>query len=325
MLRTPLCDLLRIDIPIVQAPASPYTTPELVSAVSNAGGLGSYSTALRTLERIDHDLTRIRELTDKPFAVNFLMESFDPDAFALVMDHPPAVVSFAASVPQTHIATARERGAIVFSQITTVNQARLAADSGVDVIVAQGSEAGGLTGTISLMPLLPQVVDAVSPRPVVAAGGIGDGRGVAAALVLGAQGVNLGTRFLASEEAFPDEGRRAAFLQAQSEDTLQATILNRLFPSESDTFPLAMRSLRTPFLNEWESRADLTDSELESLRMQMMEAIESGRMGDMVAGAGQSVGLITEIAPAAEIIQRIVEEAEAALSHAARWSAPTPS
>jgi enoyl-[acyl-carrier protein] reductase II len=325
MIRTPLCDLLGIEHPIVQAPASPYTTPELVSAVSNAGGLGSYSTAMRTVQHIERDLTRIRELTTKPFAVNFLMEAFDPDAFAMVMEQAPAVVSFAASVPEPRIATARDNGAIVFAQITTVDQARVAAASGVDVIVAQGTEAGGLTGTISLMPLLPQVVDAVSPRPVVAAGGIADGRGLAAALVLGAQGVNLGTRFLTSEEAYPDEARRTAFLQARSDDTVRATILNRLFPSGSDVFPLAMRSLNTAFLNEWEPRTDLSEDDLEMLRSHLTEAIESGRMGEMIAGAGQSVGMINDIAPAADIVHRLVREAETALSATTHWTAPATS
>jgi enoyl-[acyl-carrier protein] reductase II len=322
MLRTPLCDLLGIDIPIIQAPASPYTTPELVSAVSNAGGLGSYSTALRSFEQIERDLSRIRELTDRPFAVNFLMRSFDPEVFEHVLHEPPRVISFAAGIPDQLIRRAHGIGAVILVQVTTVDQALTAVASDVDVIVAQGTEAGGLTGIVSLMPLLPQVVDAVNPRPVVAAGGIADGRGVAAALVLGAQGVNIGTRFLASDEALSDDARRMALTRARSEDTVRASIIDRLFPPEPDTLPLTMRSLRTPFLDEWEGRGDIGEEELEALREEMIAAIETGRMHEYAAGAGESVGLIHDIAPAAVILNRLVTEAEMTLRTAASLVEP---
>lgn len=322
MLRTPFCGLIGIDVPIVQAPAAPYTTPELVSAVSNTGGLGSYATGLRQLDRVMQDVNRIRELTDRPFAINFVMRAFDPDAFAFVMADPPPVVSFAAGIPETLIGQSHDAGSLVFVQIHTVEQARRAAAQGVDAIVAQGTEAGGLTGTVSLMPLLPQVVDAVGPIPVIAAGGIADGRGLAAALVLGAQGVNVGTRFLASEEAALNVTYRERLLQARSEDTLRATILDNVFPPPDESLPLTSRSLRTEFLDEWERSEPLEPGEIDRARSELIEAAESGRIDAYVAGAGQSVGLVNDVLPAAEIVQRIASEAEGALARAGSLVAP---
>jgi enoyl-[acyl-carrier protein] reductase II len=319
MLHTPFCDLVGIEAPIVQAPAAPYVTPELVAAVSNAGGLGSFPTGLLELTQIKQDIGRIRELTDRPFAINFLMESFDPEAFEFVMNDPPAVVSFAAALPAPLIERARAGGARVFVQVQKVEQALQAVEIGVDAVIAQGTEAGGLTGEVSLMPLLPQIVDAVSPIPVIAAGGIADGRGLAAALALGAQGVNVGTRFLATDEARMDARRRDDLLQSTSNDTVLATIFNRIFPSDEDAFPLTLRSLRTPFLDRWEGNAPPSPDELDALRDEVIAAIGAGKMHEFAAGAGESVGLIHDIAPAAEILQRMLIEAESALDNASRW------
>lgn len=316
MIRTPLCDLLGIDSPIIQAPAAPYVSPELVAVVSNAGGLGSYPTGLTSLEQVQRDVERIKELTDRPFAINFLMRSFEPEAFDYAISENPAVISFAAGLPEPLIKRARDAGSRVLVQIQTVELARRAADLGVDAIVAQGTEAGGLTGRVSLMPLLPQVVDAVAPIPVIAAGGIADGRGMAAALILGAQGVNIGTRFLASSEARMDQQGRDNFIAARSEDTVLAEIMDDIFPPPEDSLPLTMRSLRTPFLREWEARPGPTGDELDALRSEVMDAIQSGRMFELAAGAGESVGMVASIEPAAEILRRMLAEAEAALARA---------
>jgi enoyl-[acyl-carrier protein] reductase II len=320
MLRTPFCELLGIDVPIIQAPAAPYVTPELVATVSNAGGLGSYPTAMTPLDQIERDIARIRELTNRPFAINILMHSYNPDAFEFAIREQPVVISFAGGLPVDLIARAREAGCKTFVQIQTVERALEAKAAGADVIIAQGAEAGGLTGEVSLMPLLPQVVDAVAPTPVIAAGGIADGRGLAAALVLGAQGVNVGTRFLATVEAAPDDIRAQRLVRAQSEDTTPTSIINRLFPAPEDTYPLRLRSLRTPFIEEWEHKSELTAEQLEALQEEVGEAIGAGRMHEYAAGAGESVGMIEEILPAAEIIRKMLAEAEHALTSVGRFS-----
>jgi enoyl-[acyl-carrier protein] reductase II len=324
MIRTPFCDLIGIDIPLIQAPMAPWTTPELVAAVSNAGALGSCATGLRTFDQVRDQIDRIRELTDRPFAVNFLMRSFDQATFEFVMTDPPPVVSFAAGAPLDLMQTAKAAGSLVFAQVNSVEQAHGAVENGADVLIAQGAESGGLTGEIALMPLLPQVVDAVSPVPVIASGGIADGRGMAAALMLGASGVNLGTRFLASVEASLPGSLSEAMINASSGDTVRATIRDRMFPPEGETFPVTMRSLKTPFLDKWENAGEISEQTLDDLRQQFQKAASEGRIHEYVSGAGQSVGLVTDIALASDIVRAIVSEAERVIERASRLVQPAP-
>jgi nitronate monooxygenase/enoyl-[acyl-carrier protein] reductase II len=199
-------------------------------------------------------------------------------------------------------------------QVHTVRQAYGAAERGADVIIAQGGEAGGFGGTVGVMSLLPQVVDAVSPLPVVAAGGIADGRGLAAALLLGAQGVNVGTRFVASEEAAVGDDWKRRVLAADSEEAVKVEFENEVFPPEGPggygTLP---RVLRTPFVTEWNRRLDEVGRESGRLRDELMTSIEEGRAHELVPFSRQTVGMINEILPAAEIVRRMVAEAEEAL------------
>ena len=198
MLKTPLCDLLGIEVPIILAPMGSATSAEFAAAVSNEGGLGGIGSLFRTTAAIKRDIDVVRELTNRHFAVNHIPPTLDAEAFRYTLQARPAVISFALGDPGDLVRQAHDVGARVILQVTTVAQAVQAAERGVDVIIAQGGEAGGYGGSVSTMALVPQVVDAVSPIPVVAAGGIFDGRGIAAAFMLGAVGVNMGTRFLAS-------------------------------------------------------------------------------------------------------------------------------
>src|SRR2546423_582029 len=177
------------------------TSAEFAAAVSNQGGLGGIGSLFRTTAAIKRDIDVVRELTNRHYAVNHIPPTLDADAFRYTLQARPAVISFALGDPGDLVRQAKEVGARVMVQVTTVKQATEAAERGVDVIIAQGGEAGGYGGSVSTLALVPQVVDAVSPVPVVAAGGIFDGRGIAAALMPGAAGVKLRTRFLPSDEA----------------------------------------------------------------------------------------------------------------------------
>src|SRR5271167_853787 len=227
MLKTPLCDVFGIQVPIILAPMGTCTSAELAAAVSNAGGLGGIGTLFRAATAIKRDIDVVRTLTSRPYAINHIPQTLDAEAFRYTLEARPAVISFTLADPgDDMVRQAHNVGARVMVQVTTVAQAVQAAERGVDVISAQGSESGGYCGDVSTMALVPQVVDAVSPVPVVASGGIFDGRGIAAALMLGAGGVNLGTRFIASKEAPGSEEWKQAIIHANSEAAIKVEVLN---------------------------------------------------------------------------------------------------
>jgi enoyl-[acyl-carrier protein] reductase II len=315
MLRTRLCELLGIEYPVIQAAIGPWSSAELVAAVSNSGGLGSVGTSLQTAEDLRKQLTRVRQLTDKPFAVNHTARPFNEEAFVFTLEARPRLVSFALGDPGDLVGRAHDAGVLFMQQVHTVEQADRAAEKGVDVIIAQGSEAGGFGGTVSTMSLIPQVIDAVSPLPVVAAGGIADGRGLAAALVLGAQGVNVGTRFLASAEAGVDDEWKRRIAAAESEDAIKVEFADHVFPAPSreggyGTLP---RVLRTAFVEEWNQRQGEVEQEAQRLSNDLITAIRQGRGHELVPFTGQTAGMIHEIVPAGEIVRRMVAGAEEAL------------
>ena len=202
-------------------------------------------------------------------------------------------------------------------QITTVSQAIEAAERGVDVIIAQGGEAGGFGGNVSTMALVPQVVDAVAPIPVVAAGGIFDGRGIAAALMLGAVGVNMGTRFLASKEAPIDDAWKQALVAAQSEEAVKVDALNdiRPLPGTAGYGPV-LRSLRTPFMEEWGAKREEARRERDRLWADIQARTQAGRRHEVLLTAGQTVGGIKEVLSVSEILRQLVSETEKALAKA---------
>lgn len=314
MLRTPLCDLLGIEFPVIQAGMGPFTAAELVAAVSNAGGLGSLGASQRPVDDLGRQLALIRTLTDRPFAVNHLVPSLNEEAFALTLEARPPIISLALGDSGDLVKRAHDVDILVIQQVHTVKQARQAAEREVDVIIAQGGEAGGFGGMVAALALVPQVIDAVQPIPVVAAGGIADGRGLAAALVLGAQGVNIGTRFLTSVEAPISAGWKQAILAAESEHAVKVEVWNDiiLLPGGGG-YGTVPRALRTPFIEEWQQRRNDAKREAERLQGEVITAVQQGRLHEMVPFAGQTAGLIHEILPAGEIVRGIVAEAEEAL------------
>jgi enoyl-[acyl-carrier protein] reductase II len=319
MLRTPVCDILGIEVPIMQAAIWPATAPELVAAVSEVGGLGSIGSVFESAESVERQIARVRELTDRPFAVNHVVPLLDDETFEATLEAKPAAVSLALGDPVDLVEQIHSAGAKVIHQIHTVEQARGVAELGVDVIIAQGSEAGGqgMALGVGAMALIPQVVDAVDPVPVLAAGGIADGRGLAAALVLGAQGANVGTRFLASEEASADDTWKLAILQAESEDVVRFEVFKEILPSTSDrAYDTVPRVLRTSFVEEWQRRPEEARREAERLRTEIMSAVQQRRPHELVPFTGQTAGLIRDILPAAEIVRTMITEAEQALERA---------
>jgi enoyl-[acyl-carrier protein] reductase II len=311
--RTPLCDLLGIEHPIVQAPFGLWTSAELVAEVSNAGGLGSLGASQRPLDDLRRQLERVRELTDRPFAVNHVARSHDEEAVEATLAARPKVMSYATGEAGDLVERAHAAGSLFMQQVGSVQDATQAAERGVDVVIAQGSESGGYGGFVSALALVPQVVDAVAPIPVIAAGGVADGRGLAAVLMLGAQGVNIGTRFVASNEALVDDDWKRAIVAAASEDAVKLEFWNSLMPVEPGMYETLPRALRTPFVDEWNARREDAEREAESLLAQVRASVQERRSHEFVPFTGQSAGLIQEVLPAAEIVARFVAEAEAAL------------
>lgn len=313
MLRTPFCELLEIDVPILQAAIWPATSPELVAAVSEAGAIGTVAGIFGTAEGLTEEIERVRALTDRPFVVNHVVPTLDEQAFQSTLDARPAAVSFALGDPGELVERVHATGAKVIHQVHTVTQAREAAERGVDVVIAQGSEAGGqgMAAGVGTMALVPQVVDAVAPIPVLAAGGIGDGRGLAAALALGAAGANVGTRFLASEEAAADDGWKRRIAEAESEDVVRFQAWSAIMPPAAPgAYAVVPRVIRTDFVSEWESRPEEASAQAERLQREIIGAVRGGRTHEVLPFTGQTAGMVADVQPAAKIVRDMVTGAE---------------
>jgi enoyl-[acyl-carrier protein] reductase II len=318
MLRTRFCQLFGIEAPILQAAIWPATSPSLVAAVSEAGGLGSIGALFASADQIREQIERVRELTERPFAVNHVVPVLDEGAFEATLEARPTAVSLALGDPGDLVDRAHGAGAKVIHQVHTVGQAREAAERGVDVVVAQGSEAGGqgMAAGVGAMALVPQVVDAIAPVPVLVAGGVADGRGLAAALVLGAAGANVGTRFLASDEAAVDAAWKHLILETEAEDAVRFEAWGAIMPPGGGGYDVVPRVIRTDFVAEWERRPEEAGRQADRLRGEIMASIERQRPHELTPFSGQTAGLIRDVLPAAEIVRAMVAEAEDALERA---------
>jgi enoyl-[acyl-carrier protein] reductase II len=313
VLRTPVCELLGIEVPIIGAPFGPWDQVELAAAISNAGALGSVGTALRTVPELEAQWERLRGLTERPFAINHTVRPFDETAFAATLKFRPAAISFHLGVPADLIARSHDAGILWIQQVMNRAQAIAAVDAGADVIVAQGGEAGGNSGWVATMVLVPQVVDVAGSVPVVAAGGIADGRGLAAALALGAQGVNLGTRFLAATEMRIADEWKERIVAADALDAVKVVNSARVMPPfNRPGGPAEPRALTTPLIEQLAAHPDWVDPAVMGARLR--ESLLAGGGHEYLPFTGQSAGLIDDVLPAAEIVARVMAEAEAALS-----------
>ena len=315
-LRTPICDLLGIDVPIGNAGMALTAGPALAAAVADAGGLGSIGGIQgEGPEGTRQLIRRVRDLTSAPFSVNLwahILPTAPGFLDVCIQERVPSItLSFGDASP--YVGRAHDAGILVVHQVQTVAGAKKAADAGVDVIIAQGGEAGGHTGSVATMALVPQVVDVAGEIPVIAAGGIADGRGLVAALALGAQAVIMGTRFVVSEESTPPAlHHRERIIGATADDTLFTDVFDIV---DGMRWPAGIsgRTIATDFAREWYGR----DDELRHKREEILaEAPQGGPPPERAqsAYAGQSAGLVREIKPAGEIVRDVIREAEEVLT-----------
>jgi NAD(P)H-dependent flavin oxidoreductase YrpB (nitropropane dioxygenase family) len=286
------------------------TSGELVGAVSEAGGLGVLGASFLQPDHVADMVRRARELTAKPLGINLLLHAME-DRVDETLALDPEIFSTAWARDDQDLAAifakAHERGCKVMHMVPVVEDAVRAADAGADVIVAQGNEGGGHIGEIASAVIVRQVVKAVSPLPVLAAGGFVDGAGLAAALALGADGVLLGTRFLATDEAPVDQAYKDAIVASDGTDTVVTTLSDSL--SGRDWPGAWARLKRTRFVEQWLGR----EPELRRRRARLWEevaAFQESNADDGLMWIGQSAGLIESVEPAGDVVRRIVAEAE---------------
>jgi len=315
VMRTRLTEMLGIEHPVMLAGMGGVSFARLVAAVSEAGGFGTLGAATMPTEILADEMRQVREQTDKPFGVDLLAalpEAMNEGAKLIVSGGASLFVA-GLGVPRDLVKMLHDGNVLVASMCGKVRHAIAAVEAGCDFVIAQGTEAGGHTGQVATFPLVPQIVDAVGERvPVVAAGGIFDGRGLAAALMLGADGVWLGTRFIATPEARTVPGYKEALLRTPED----GTVISKGFTGKT------LRAVR----NDWTTYIEQHPEELAPFPEQMMKAVAANALhlgGDEQADvdtskecypAGQGVGAIDSLVPAGDLVRQIVAEAEAAMA-----------
>ncbi len=300
-MKTRLCELLGIEYPIIQGGMAWVATSELAAAVSEAGGLGVIAAGGAPADVVRDEIKKARTLTDKPFGVNvMLMSPFADDVMQMLLEEKPAVVITGAGNPGKYVESLKNAGIKVMPVVASAMLAKRLEKSGVDAIIAEGTEAGGHIGELTTMVLIPQVCDAVD-IPVVAAGGIADARGVVAAFALGADAVQVGTRFICSDECIAHENYKNAVIKAKERD---AVVTGR-----STGAPV--RALKNKLTREYEKL------EKEGADRETIEALGVGGLkrafleGDTETGslmAGQSAAMVKAIEPCAEIIKELFDD-----------------
>ncbi len=320
MIRTRLTELLGIRHPIVLGGMSGATGADLVAAVSEAGGLGTLGVSSMTADEIRSAVERIRSRTSRPFGLNLLLFAVDEGQLGAAFTARPRVIATAWPRPEQDLRALAERahasGAVHMHQADTVGEAKRAAEAGADAVVAQGTEGGGHVGVMATLPLARMVIRAAPKIPVLVAGGIADGAGIAAALMLGADGVLLGTRFLATSESPYPDGYKRAIIESDGHDTVITEIPDIL---NGTVWPGAYaRARRNAFIEEWIGR----EGELRRRWKEVLPNVRAARTaGDADRGTllmGEDAGLIDSIEPARALVERLAAEAEAILRDRSR-------
>ena len=312
MIKTPLCDLIGIEYPIFQGGMAWVADGKLAAAVSNAGGLGLVASANADADYMREQVKIAKSLTDKPLGINLMLQNpHSADIAQLAIDEKIAVVTTGAGNPTAYIKDWNAAGIKVIPVVASAALAKMVERAGAAAVVAEGGESGGHIGEMATMPLVPQVVDAVN-IPVIAAGGIADGRGIAAALMLGAVGVQIGTRFLVAKECHIHQNYKDRVLKAN--DTATIVTGRRLGH--------AVRSLKSPFSRHYAKveYTDISDEALEQLAVgNLRKAVFDGNQEEGCFLAGQIAGMVNKEQTVAEIIQEMFAEAEQILKGAAKW------
>ncbi len=302
-MKTRLCELLGIEYPVIQGGMAWVATAELAAAVSNGGGLGIIAAGGAPAEVVREQIKKCREMTDKPFGVNvMLMSPFAEEVMKVVLEEKPAVVATGAGNPGKYIPDLKAAGIKIFPVIASVAMAKKMEKDGVDGVVAEGTESGGHIGEITTMCLVPQVADAVN-IPVIAAGGIADNRGAVAAFALGADGIQVGTRFICSEECIAHQNYKDAVLKAKDRD---AVVTGR-----STGAPV--RALKNKLTREYAKleAAGASKEEIENLGVGgLRRAFAEGDVQTGSLMAGQSAAMVNKIEPCADIIRSYFEGVE---------------
>jgi nitronate monooxygenase len=315
-LRTALTELLGLRHPIALAPMGGSAGGELAAAVSTAGGLGLLGGGQGDRAWLDRELPIVKNGTRGPWGVGFQSWAVGRDTVERALESGPRAIMLSFGDPRPLAEPVRAAGATLIIQVTSLDEARQAIDLGADVIVAQGTESGGHGGKrgSSTMAFVPVVVDMAAPVPVLAAGGIADGRGVAAALALGAAGALVGTRLLATAEALVDSAAKKSIVDGSGEDTERNTVLDiargSRWPRE---YPA--RTMPHPFLDRWRDREEELDASAEA-KSEYRRGVASGELPPGPVWASQAIDLITDLPPAAEVVAGLAAQAEDALAGA---------
>ena len=303
MIKTAICDLFNIEYPIVLGAMAHIGTHEVVSAVSNAGGLGIIGTGNAEPDWVRGQIRSARKKTNKPFGVNILLMSpFAEQNIKVVLEEKVDVVTTGAGNPGIHIPRFKQAGVKIMPVVASVPLAMRLERAGVDAVVAEGMESGGDVGETTTMSLVPQVVSSVQ-IPVVAAGGIADGRGMAAAFALGAQGIQMGTRFVCSEECIAHPRYKDKILKARDRSTVVT--------GQSTGYPI--RCIQNPLTRRFQEmeKGDATKEELDMIGTgAVYRGLIEGDLEDGSLLSGQIAGLINDIKPVKTIIEEIIAEAE---------------
>ena len=314
-LNTAFTELFSLRHPIALAPMGGASGGALAAAVSEAGGLGLVGGGRQDDGWLEQELQIVAASTSEPWGVGFQSWATGTATVARALTYRPAAVMLSFGDPRPLAGLIRASGAALIMQVTDIAEAREAIDLGADVIVAQGAEAGGHGGRRSTLPFVPVVADLAAPTPVLAAGGIADGRGLAAALVLGAAGALLGTRFLVALEALVPADAAKAIIDAGGEDTERSRVSDI---ARGSSWPSAYtaRTLRNTFFDQWRGREDELAADAAALRA-YQDAVATGDLSPEPVWASEAIDLITEVAPAADIIAALAAQAEDALAKAA--------
>lgn len=298
-----ICGLLNIKYPIIQGGMAWVSDSSLAAAVSNAGGLGIIAGASAPANLIREEIKKAKELTDKPFGVNIMLLSENADELSeIVIEEGVKVVTTGAGNPGKYIEKWKKAGIKVIPVVASVALAKRMERAGADAIIAEGCEAGGHIGKLTTMVLIPQVVDAVN-IPVIAAGGIGDGRGIAASFMLGAKGVQVGTRFLVANECTIHENYKDAVIKSKDIDTV---VTGR---ATGHPVQVIKNKLAREYLNLEKSNASI--EEIEELgRGALRKAVKDGNIDEGSLMAGQISGMISKKQSAKEIIEEMFDEYE---------------